>query len=105
MSEATKLYQLLKIIKFEQNLRSLIRIGLTYKDIADFTESVISEGFVIINDNSIALTKEGELKYHELKELTKNTNKDQWIDREKESMTVSLEPDFIYLPEITLRIT
>jgi len=104
MSEELKLYQLLKIVKFEKNLRSLTRIGLSYKNIAEFAESAAHNGMIALSEESISLTEIGEKKYLELKEVTKNIKKDQWIDPEAESKTKPLDIDFIYLPDKTVRV-
>lgn len=94
----TMLYFLLKTVKENQNLNSLLRAGLTYKNIGDFTELVASEHLIEITDKGIVLTENGQKKLDELKELNKKTNKNEWIEKEISSKIEKFPLDFIYLP-------
>ncbi|OIR07669.1 hypothetical protein GALL_103340 [mine drainage metagenome] len=99
MIDDLKLFQLLKIVKHEKNLQSLLRLGISYHTIARFTEQVSKEGLVILTDEGIVLSEIGEKKYEELKIANKRMNKEEWIEREEKSKINKLDPDFIFLPD------
>ncbi len=92
------MFMLLKIIKHNKNLNSLLRIGLSYKRIAEFTEQTAKENLIIINQDGVSLTVKGEELYKQLEVLNKKTNKQEWIEKEKKSEIPKLDSDFIFLP-------
>ena len=92
------MYQLLKIVKFERNLNSLKRLGMSYKAIAEFSEFAAKEDYIVLNDEGISLTKKGEEHYSRLEKVNKRVNKDQWIEREEDSRIAQMDPNEIYLP-------
>jgi hypothetical protein len=99
MSNELQLFQLLKIIKFERNLQSLIRTGMSYKHIADFAELASKQGLIALTEKGVMLTADGEIRYLELREINKRTNKNEWIEEEQDSKIEPLGQDFIFLPD------
>jgi predicted transcriptional regulator len=96
--ERIELYSLLKIIKQNNNLNSLLRAGFSYKRIGEFTELAGENELVVISERGITLTPKGEARLTELKEINKKINKNEWIELELISKIKPLDIDFIYLP-------
>lgn len=93
------LYTLLRIIHNNGNIKSLIRVGLSFSRIGELNSKAISEGLVALSMNEIKLTKEGLDKMQELEVLYKKINKEEWIEKDFESMIPKLDKKLIYLPD------
>lgn len=95
------MYKMLITIKEQKNLQSLFRIGMTYKQIADFTKQVSQDGLVELTDSGIILTRNGEDLLQELTLINKKTNKNEWIEAEESARIEKISKDFIFLPSQT----
>ena len=94
-----KLYLLLRIVKTKRSINALLRENLTFKEIGDLTEQAINMNFIKRIDNEIVLTESGELTFEMLRKQFTKTNKDEWIEKEKDSQVEPHEKDFIFLPD------
>jgi predicted transcriptional regulator len=93
-----KLYKMLITIKEQKNLQSLLRLGMTYRQIADFAKQISGEGFVQLTDKGIVITEKGEKLLEDLAGVNKKTNKEEWIEPEEKARVEKISRDFIFLP-------
>lgn len=93
-----ELYLLLNVIKKNGDIKKLIREGLSYKQIAEFTNEAIKNDYVKYAHDSIELSEIGNLKYEEIKEKYKRTNKEEWIERDLKSIVPKIDKNLIFLP-------
>lgn len=94
------LYQLLHIIKFNGNIRRLIRTDVTYIQIVDNIKSLTLENFLYYNNETLSLTDTGNSLLETLAAQYKIKNKDKWIEKEfKSKLNNKIDIDFVYLPD------
>lgn len=95
----SELYQLLHIIKFNGNVKRLIRKNISYFDVINQIKSLTEKKFVLYKNEKVCLSTEGELLFNELSINYKNKEKDKWIEKEEKSKIIKLDIDFVYLPD------
>lgn len=93
-----ELYLLIHIIKFNGNLKKLIRNDISYVEIVKNMKVLIEDKYLSYEEGKLNLTEEGEKLYIELSKKYKNTDKNKWIEKELQSKIEKLDIDFIYLP-------
>lgn len=96
-----KLYITLILHKIQTNGRSeiLLRKGLSFKEIAHFTDCAIELGLIAFINEKISVTDAGLVFYEENIDLIKDTDKESWIELDKKNRFAKEELNFIYLPE------
>lgn len=92
------LFTLLKIIVNHGNVGQLARRGLSYNDVAELITYSKKEKILVVINDKIELTSKGESLYKELEPVFKNTNKEEWIDKDKKNMIDKIHKDFVFLP-------
>ena len=92
------IYILLEVIKSNGDIRRLKREGVDYIQIAELTKISIENGWVTYDNDKIHLSEKGEEHLEKLELKNKIRNKEEWIDKEKESRIPKLSKDFIFLP-------
>ena len=92
------IYILLEVIKSNGDIRRLKREGVDYIQIAELTKIFIENGWVTYDNDKIHLSEKGEEQLEKLEVKNKIRNKEEWIDKEKESRIPKLSKDFIFLP-------
>lgn len=92
------LYLLLTIVKNNGSIKRLTREGLTFKMIAEISNSAIKEGYLIYENNLTTLSSTGNQFIEDFGPEFKLTNKDEWIQKDFSSKIKRLEKDFIFLP-------
>lgn len=93
-----ELYLLIHIIKFNGNLKKLVRNDIPYVEIVKNMKALIEDKLLSYEEGNLKLTKEGEKLYIELSKKYKNRDKDKWIEKELDSKIEKLDINFIYLP-------
>lgn len=93
-----KLVLLLHIINSNGNIKRLLHEGLTFRDIAELTNSAIDNGYLIYRDQNVALTLEGIDFLTAEQQILKKVDKDQWIKKELSSEIQKLDKNVIFLP-------
>lgn len=95
-----KSYITLILHKIKTNGRSeiLLRKGLSFKQIAHFTERAIELGLIEFINEKISITDIGLVFYEENIDLIKDTDKESWIELDKRNKIFSEDINFIYLP-------
>lgn len=93
-----ELYLLIHIIKFDGNLKKLIRQNISYSEIVQNMKLLIEEKILSYKESKLALTEKGENLYEALSLKYKNTDKDKWIEKDLDSIVEKLDINFIYLP-------
>lgn len=93
-----ELYLLLNLIKNNGDIKRLIREGISYQRIAEFTNEAISKKLINYENDKIELSELGNSRFDEIKNNYKRTNKDEWIEKDKESQIAKLEKNAIFVP-------
>ncbi len=91
-------YLLLEIVFENGNVKRLKHEGLSFKEIANLTNTLINENLIIYQNDLVKLSKLGIEKHLELQPIYKEVNKDKWIEKENDSKIERLDTSFIYLP-------
>jgi len=92
------LYTLLSVVKNNGDVKRLIREGLDYKDISEITSYAIEKNFIIYKNDTVTLSEMGVKLFIDLDKKLKITDKNKWIEKEKESRIVKMDKNFIFLP-------
>ncbi len=87
------------IIRYNGNLKKLIRNDITYIEIVNNIEHLIKDGKLEYIKDKLKLTKQGTKLFNELSLKYKNTNKDKWIEKEENSRIEKLDLNFVFLPD------
>jgi hypothetical protein len=93
------IFLLLKIIKFNGNVKRLTYEGLKFNEIANLTSDLLLKNFAEYKEDKLLLTQLGESRLIELESKNKNRNKEEWIKKEEKSIIPKIDKDFIYLPD------
>lgn len=93
------LYQLLYILKYNGNIKKLIRENITFIDIINNIKALTNEMVLNNDDGKLSLTGKGEKLFEELDYEYKSRDKDKWIESESKSKIEKLDIDFVYLPD------
>ncbi|WP_183562521.1 hypothetical protein [Mucilaginibacter sp. SP1R1] len=89
---------LLNIIKNKGNVLRLKREKLSFRQIAEFTEQAVVDGFITYSDNKIILTELGE-EFLELHlPATKKKNKAEWIEPDIKNKIKPYPKNEVFLP-------
>ncbi len=93
-----KLYDLLNVIFRNSSVRSLVRQGVSYKEIAELTNAALTSGLLIYSNDKIILSEEGLHQIKVLEKHYKRTNKDEWILPDLKSRVAKIDKNDIFLP-------
>jgi hypothetical protein len=94
------LYFLLDTIQKNGDARRLMSEGLTYKDIAELTQTALRNGLLKIGvDKKLSLTTTGIQKYGADDRRFKKTDKNLWIRPQTQSKTSKIDKNDIFLPD------
>lgn len=93
------LQTLLSIIDRNENVDSLLKQGLTFKQIADLTNSAMIDGLIVSENDKITLSELGIAALGDLRSKMKRIDKEQWIEKEKSSQIEKIEINSIFLPD------
>lgn len=94
-----KIYLLLKAIKNNSNINLLRREGIQFSEISKLIKHCIKDNYIMLDNDDIKLTQNGERYYLQLTDEYKNIFKKDWIEKENRSKTTKNEINFIYLPD------
>lgn len=92
------LYLLLNVVKKNGDIKRLVREGISYRQIAELTNEAILNKFVTYNNNKIELSESGEAKFEEIRSNYKRINKEEWIEKDKDSEVVQIDKNYIFVP-------
>ncbi|MFH7004238.1 hypothetical protein [Flavobacterium bizetiae] len=92
------LYLLLDVIKKSGSVKKLTRIGITFNQIAEYTNQAIQKGLITNVENKIVLTELGLESLEVLEKHYKKTNKEEWIEIDVENKIPKIEKNSIFLP-------
>jgi len=93
------LYLLFRVVKGDSNLNILLREGMDFRQIGELIEEAAKIGLIETKNSKIILTELGLTKFEEYRLEYKKRNKEEWIEKEKDSQIPKLDKDFIYLPD------
>jgi predicted transcriptional regulator len=90
---------LLQIMKGNGNITSLINQGLTYSQIANYTDFVIEKEYISIIDNKFKITEKGEKRLKSLNTKLNRKNSNMWISPRYECKVEKMKLSDIYIPK------
>lgn len=99
MKNTKELYHLLYTIKYENNVSSLIDMGMSFSEIGDYYATLLKKGFIENKNGKIQISEKGEAKMEALKETFMHNNvKIGIIKPFLPAQITQIDENFIYLP-------
>lgn len=90
---------LLQLVKIGSDIDPLLNRGLTYSQIAELTNSAITDGYICKIDRELTITTKGEQRLKKL-ENGKVSASGNWIAPEDKSRIEKKDIFHIYLPNV-----
>lgn len=91
--------QLLRQIKIGDDIDVLLKIGLTYTQIASLVYKCINDGYIIKSSSGLTLTEKGELRLKKTED-GRVCESGSWISPELDSRIEKIDINDLYLPSL-----
>ena len=89
---------ILDVIANSGNIRKLLTLGFSYREIADQTEKAIEMGLLLYSDERVTLSEKGRDLLEKNRAKLKIIDKELWIQRDKKSQIEKIDSNDIFLP-------
>lgn len=95
----SSLFLLLNITKNNGSVKIMTNNGLNFRKISELLDYALNNGLIIMKEERFSLTEEGESTLSKLSKMYKKIKKEEWVNKETDSMISKFDPDFIFLPD------